>query len=158
MLILIHQFDSSINGATYVPVNVAIKFEQTLQKHIQSVTVIDDNRANDEQEYNLHFKKSWLLCLYPCLSTDNYGIMFVTIPRFHLSRNYFLRQQALQNLWKVVSILVSIQEIWDLINDIQFQRSQWHGCCYIILVKKCFLQWLHILQKNPFTIIEISKV
>ena len=49
-------FDSSINGATYVPTNVAIKFEQVLQKNIQSDTVIVDNRANDEQEYNLHFK------------------------------------------------------------------------------------------------------
>ena len=87
-------FDSSINGATYVPLNVAIKFEQALQKNIQSATVIVDNRANDEQEYNLHFNKPWPLCRYPCQTTDKYGIMFVTNPRFHLSRNYISGQQA----------------------------------------------------------------
>ena len=83
-------FDSSLNDATYVPMNVATKFEQALQKNIQSATIIVDNRTNDEQEYNLHFKKPWHLCFYPCQNTNKYGAMFVTIPRFHLSRNYFL--------------------------------------------------------------------
>ena len=43
-------FDSSINGATYVSV-------KALQKNIQSAIVIVYHRSNGEQEYNLHFKK-----------------------------------------------------------------------------------------------------
>ena len=83
-------FDSSIKGATYVPLNIAIKFEQALQKNIQSATAIVDNRANAEQEYTLKFKKSWPLCLHPCQNTDKYGAIFATIPKFRLSSNYFL--------------------------------------------------------------------
>ena len=64
-------FDSSKNGATHVPVNIAIKFEQALQKDIQSAIVIVDNRANDKQEYNLHFKNSGhIVFIHAKLQTD----------------------------------------------------------------------------------------
>ena len=84
------------------------------------------------------FQKPWPLCLYPCQTTDKNAIMFVTITKFYLSRNYFLGQQASQNLWKVVSILDSIQEVWDLSNDIQFWCSQLHGWLLYYIGKKKF--------------------
>ena len=139
--------------------NVAIKFEQALQKNIQSATVIVDNRANDEQEYNLHFKKTWPLCLYLCQTTDKYEIMFMTIPRFRLSRNYFLGQQASEDVWKVVSILASIQEVWDLVINVQFRCSQWHGWLLHYMGKKMFPTITpNFSKKYPFSFIEIITI
>ena len=152
-------FDAAIRGATYVPMDIARRFEQQLQNNDKFTKVIIDQRENGAPEYTLDTKLPWPICLYPCQKTNKFGAMFCSLPNLTLRRGHQAGPMGSINLWKMVTMLSSIQELWDIVNAVEFRRSKWHGWLLNYIGNNCFPSMMRRASRsNPFSYQQISTV
>ena len=152
-------FDAAIRGATYVPVDVTRRFETQLLNNDEFSTAIIDDRENNAPEYTLKFKKVWPVCLYPCQKTDCFGAIFCTLPNMTLRRTHPAGPRGSINIWKIITLLSSIQDLWDVVNTVEFRRSKWHGWLLTYISNTCFPS-IHrrSSRKNPYSFQQISSI
>ena len=140
--------DYLIQGATYVPINVAV--DMGIDK--DRVVIWDENGNN--QEY--HIKPAFPKFLYPLQSCVKYGVPPHTIP---LYQSVGKDAMNMSMLWLLSGLLIRVQEIWKLTFNMPLRQSKWNGWILTYLANKTFHHYNARLQRqDPFHLRYMSSV
>ena len=125
-----------LGGATYMPVEVAMKTQSFLVKD-QRIrmcldNVVDDN-GNCLDDIELLVKRNWPRILYPCQKLDKYGAAFPPVCGFVKTPNT-------QLLWIMSSLLTRVQPLWTIVDSEipGYYLSKWHGWMLYYIGAKYF--------------------
>ena len=121
-------FNSYCSGATYV----LLKGSLLMQREISnSVVTSHDDEVDNKSPTVVSYRKCWPSMLYLCQEKNEYGAMFLVIPKF-CSRKFDLVEKLKSYIiWEIVGLLLSIEEIWiSITTEKEYHSSEWYGWFY----------------------------
>jgi hypothetical protein len=145
-------FESCVQGSTYVPVMAAITLQRELQT--KEITMIWDDRVGVDGNNNplpnqiSICKKIWPSVLYPLQKNNSYGAYIPCVP--YCKSN----DKSTSMLWVVGTLLTRVEILWQAIIDMNggLHQSKWHGWMLTWLTKQCFMNHSNRMtaKNDPF--------
>jgi hypothetical protein len=129
-------FQKYISGATYVPLHVAMKLQQSLANPSKTIVIID-NRGDALPDIPVEVKVCWPVYIYPCQSMNKYGVISPKIPSYRHRNGTSTWKYKF--LWHLYSLITGMESLWRIIaSEIELRRSNWHGWILVYLTDHCF--------------------
>ena len=121
------EIDSCCTGATYISIEDAI----CLQKKVSTDNLIP---VMTENGHITHVQRNWLDTIIYSQKCDmnNFGAQFPIIGTFG---NY---EYSTRMFWLLSRVLVSVKELWKVLDEIPKNVKIWHGWIMTFLTRECF--------------------
>ena len=146
---------SLLSGATYIPFQGAMIFLNDLVS--VEISVLVDDREENEPSYHRTFKKCWPSFIYPCQTMTSYGARFPMIPSIRTRNSDGVSTVESMTLWTVLGLLSRVEKLWALATTYCTRTSQWQGWILVYLSNSCFKNISTIQDKrDPFRKIKVS--
>jgi hypothetical protein len=129
-------FKKYSEGATYVPLEVALHLQRELSKQTKT-NVIVDHRGQNLPDITIQIKVCWPTYIYPCQKMNRHGATHAKIPTFGTRQHP--EKHKLKNLRHLSSLITGIESLWRIISSNNaLRRSQWCGWMLVYLTQHCF--------------------
>ena len=136
-------------GATYVPLEAAIAFQQDALDRTISITI--PSHYYTEDAVVLKISRYWPKVLYPCHPTSLQGCQVELVP-------IFSGGQINKKLWQIVAIITQVEEVWYLCTKCVTRSTDWLGWILVYVTKKILHVKIRQHSKDPFKAVEVGNI
>ena len=136
------------SGATFVSITDTMKLQQKVNTH-NMISVETDSGTI------IHTRRNWIQSIIFCqkCNSNGYGAQFPTL--LPLISN----THKTQFLWILCRMLISVKELWDIIEEVPKKTLLWHGWILTYISKQCFNEnRIQGISTCPFKTVYINSI